>query len=281
MKKNENGLPLRLQPDVESEDDVEAVGQRKRDHMAHVDETRLPFDSVGGCEGEIDVKYAAWYKLWCDVYVPKLMCQKDGFRTDRDLQVNDLVYYQKKDGGLGSAWVMGSVDQVVRGRDGVIRKVVVRYQNSKEEFTRVTERSARTLIKLWSIDDPDLQSDLAKVQARIEELQGIVGEVSGQSTGLMVKQDGDHLTGELVRREDIQLRVCGCCCLAHCVVNLHNLYGSKCYQHPLLSHSSFELTGSVGDGWSYFLDELEEKKMDEEDTVKMEEDILMAYIMRC
>ena len=76
--------------------------------------------------GEIQDKYEAWYKIWCEVYVPKLMAQKTGFKNSRDLQVGDLIYFQKKESKLSSPWIMGKIDQVMRGRDGVIRRVVVK-----------------------------------------------------------------------------------------------------------------------------------------------------------
>ena len=82
--------------------------------------------------GDIQDKYAAWYRIWCDVYVPKLMHQKKGFKNDRDLVQGDLVYYQKKEGKLSGTWVMGMIDQVVRSRDGMIRRVVVKYRNFKK-----------------------------------------------------------------------------------------------------------------------------------------------------
>ena len=34
--------------------------------------------------GQIQDKFEAWYKIWAEVYVPKLMAQKKGFKNDRD-----------------------------------------------------------------------------------------------------------------------------------------------------------------------------------------------------
>ena len=51
-----------------------------------------------------------------------------------------MVYFQKKDGKLENKWVIGKVEQVVRSeRDQKIRRVIVRYQNEKENFGRMTE----------------------------------------------------------------------------------------------------------------------------------------------
>ena len=122
--------------------------------------------------GDIQEKFKAWYKVWCEVYVPKLMTKKSDFKNSRDLAKDDIVYLQKEESVLSSPWIMGIIEQVIRGRDGVIRRVIVRYRNFKEDFDRFTDRSVRRLIKIYSTDDPDLQQDLSKVQDRIEELLG-------------------------------------------------------------------------------------------------------------
>ena len=188
--------------------------------------------------GDIEEKYAAWYKIWCDVYVPKIMHQKRNFKNDRDLQKNDLVYYQKKEGHLDNVWVLGRVDQVVRGRDGIIRKVFVKYFNSKEDFGRVTERSARTLIKIWSADDPDLQADLSKIQKRIDELCGL-----NNSQGVGSISVCDVHQGVLARPTHGLVMMCKCCCRSHCRVNFHNIYGSKVFYPDVKKNDSlFEST---------------------------------------
>ena len=228
---------------------------------------------------DINEKYAVWYKLWCEVYVPKLMSQKKDFRSDRDLEKDDLVYYQKKDGNLNNAWVIGKVDQVVRSRDGIIRKVIVKYQNSKEEFSRVTERSIRSLIKLWSIDDPDLHADLQIIQARIDELRGQKqrdGEDGqGSCLGLVVEKKEDCLHGVLVRPvrgEDLK---CGCCCTSHCSVGFHNLYGSRSYQHEFLDLGLMEKTAIV-DGCE---DKFSEEDDGEDGSLGSGADSLTSYLM--
>ena len=35
--------------------------------------------------GDIQEKFKAWYKVWCEVYVPKLMTKKSDFKNSRDL----------------------------------------------------------------------------------------------------------------------------------------------------------------------------------------------------
>ena len=241
--------------------------------------------------GEIQDKYEAWYKIWCEVYVPKLMAQKTGFKNSRDLQVDDLVYFQKKESELSSPWTMGKIDQIIRGRDGIIRRVVVKYRNAKEEFDRVTDRSARKLIKLYSADDPDLQADLGKLQARIDELQGHQQEQPAQVNQIQSQRIGDDngtnymllLLQESARLNtsdpDAQPRCpennklsCQCCCLSHCKISMHNLYGSRTFSNPLPAVTACQLEGM-------FNMDVEQPENEEDEIDAFEPDNLTALIM--
>ena len=51
------------------------------------------------------------------------------------------MYFQKKEGKVNTRWVIGKVEQVIRSeRDQKIRRVIVRYQNEREDFGRMTDR---------------------------------------------------------------------------------------------------------------------------------------------
>ena len=128
---------------------------------------------------KVEELYDAWFKVWQDTVVPKLIFQPKWYDGHRDLQEGDLVYFQKKESKLDNKWTVGKVDQVVRGRDQKIRKVIIKYKNASEENTfRFTERSVRKLVKLFSIDEHQIQEDLSELQKRIDRLQdpGLAGE---------------------------------------------------------------------------------------------------------
>ena len=49
----------------------------------------------------------------CIVYVPQLLYNPKWFRSDKDLMEGDLVYFV--------------VNSVVKGRDGILREVSIKY----------------------------------------------------------------------------------------------------------------------------------------------------------
>ena len=79
---------------------------------------------------EVEKTYNSWFKVWNASYVPKLVSQPKWFKQDRDLLEGDIVMFQKSESSLDSRWTLGTVDQLVRSRDGLVRRVIVRYQRS-------------------------------------------------------------------------------------------------------------------------------------------------------
>ena len=115
------------------------------------------------------------FKLWADVYVPKLIYQPKWYSDDKDLSEGDLVYMQKEaDNVLGSKWIIGVVDQIILSRDGRVRRVIVRYQNATENQPRLTDRSVRKLVKIFDIEEYVLQDDLTELMRRLDEDKGDV-----------------------------------------------------------------------------------------------------------
>ena len=154
---------------------------------------------------DIDKKIEAWFKIWSVAHVPNLLIQKKWFKNDRDLVVGDVVFFKKEESELGDGeWTMGMVDQIIPSRDGNVRQVVVRYRNASENHDRFTHRSVRNLIKLFNVDDPELQDDFTELQRKVE---GVVVEIEERSS---LPHHASHLT------------VCSSCCAQHCAVKFHN-----------------------------------------------------------
>ena len=223
--------------------------------------------------------------------VPKLMAQKKNYKNERDLKVDDIVYYQKKESELSSPWIIGRVDQVVRGRDGIIRKAFIRYTNPKESIQRVTERSARKLIKIWSADDPDLQADLMEIQGRINqimhkaphfpnggEVRGACARVHAAAHPGFSSTHGEAGDGQQARVDQRGVLVpayphlpgpirCQCCCLPHCRVNFHNIYDTKTMIQEFHPTTGLQMEAPMEEDMEQDAYYVEEEKVDDMDNI--------------
>ena len=175
---------------------------------------RLP---VGGGEllREVEKIYTSWFRIWNASYVPKLFFQPKWFRQERDLEEGNIVLFQKKEGELENAWSLGKIDQLVRGRDGMVRRVIIQYQNAKENFTRTSDRSVRSLIRIWAIDDQNIDEDLGKLESRLKSsvdgsqlVASLISQGSGYVHGVSCAKVSTHRCSSSIG--DV------CCCPSHC-----------------------------------------------------------------
>ena len=121
--------------------------------------------------------------------------------------------FQKSESELGSSWILGMIAGIDRSRDGLIRKVVVKYRNASETQDRETERSVRKLCKLWSEDDWNLQDDLAELADRLKGVtvdQAIIDQVERAHLGV------HHASAPPDCKSKPQDLADGCCCASHC-----------------------------------------------------------------
>ena len=233
---------------------------------------------VGGYEmvEKVNKLYQAWYKLWKDSVVPKLIRQPKWFKNDKHLQPGDLVYFERDPGKVTSEWIMGRVDQVMRGKDGLVREASVAYRNFKENFNRLTNRAARSLVKLFSIDEGCVQEDLAELQQRINRISNQDGQVQGaeadlveQTTASQAQQDVaqniyqvtfpnladdednepimnllDPVTLSELNLKNLTSKCKQCCCLSHCkVANHHTTVWKKAeeFTNPFKTYTGVDI----------------------------------------
>ena len=138
---------------------------------------KLPATVRGQLEA-ISKMYKAWFNIWAQTYVPRLIHQPKWFQTDEDLMVGDVVYFQRRDRAVGEPkWTLGIVEELEKGKDGIARKATIKYCNSSEQrlslvkdnknadrtLARYTERAVRKLIKLFSVEELSLTEDLARL----------------------------------------------------------------------------------------------------------------------
>ena len=125
---------------------------------------------------KVEETYSAWYKIWLETLVPKLLYVPKWFKSSKELKPGDMVFFRKTESALDGKWVVGMVDQVERGRDGTIRMVTVKYYNGMNTNPEFTLRTVRKLVKLWDIDDVHLADDYAEMKRKFGTLPAEVPE---------------------------------------------------------------------------------------------------------
>ena len=164
---------------------------------------------------KVEQAYDAFFKIWNATMVPKLLPQPKWFKESPELKPGDIVYFQKTENELSSDWTMGQVYYVTRSRDGVVRRVCVKYFNHKENKPRFTDRAVRSLVKLFGISDSYFMQDMAKVEKLMANLRNDVVTKKVEPTKLLRNKDGTY------RVQGTLSRTCKCCCHGHCKLSVH------------------------------------------------------------
>ena len=182
---------------------------------------------------KVQQTYDAFYRIWNTSVVPKLVPQPKWYKDSPEVKVDDVVFFKKVENELSSEWTVGQVDSVVRGRDGAVRRVTVRYHNApasdgpdgnpvKLGPPMFTDRAVRSLVRMFNVEDTYFIHDLMEVEkyiARIEEKT-----VDNTPDRVVRAEDGTYYVNGVVagaKQWDCQ----HCCCEGHCEYN-HGL-GSR------------------------------------------------------
>ena len=155
----------------------------------------------------VEQVYDAFFNIWNATMVPKLVPQPKWFKESPELKPGDIIYFQKTENELSSDWTVGMVHYVTRSKDGVIRRVCVKYFNHKENKPRFTDRAVRSLVKLFRIDDSYFMEDMAKVEKLMADLK---------SKEMPKNVEPTKIRGAVAM-------TCKCCCPGHCKFSIHSV----------------------------------------------------------
>ena len=203
---------------------------------------------------KVNEAYKLFFRLWDTFLLPKLMKLNKWFDDKYQLQVGDIVYFQKEENNLSSRYTVGKVVEVVKSsKDGLVRRVSVQYQNASENKPRTTDRAARTLIKLFNIDDTFWNDDMAEVEKLVDKLQEEevnnsaffeesskrfrVENISGDGIKIKIFSKKQTELGEKLDAWVSKKRKCerNCCCPSHCAFFGHGkdktTFNSDIYSH--------------------------------------------------
>ena len=75
----------------------------------------------------------------------------------------------------GLTWRLGMIDEVETGKDGVSRRVNIKYKNSSERVYRFTRRSVRDIAVLVKEEELDLPGKLSLAQKKANIMFSQVG----------------------------------------------------------------------------------------------------------
>ena len=171
---------------------------------------------------KVESIYDAFFKIWNAVMVPRLIPQAKWFKSSPEVKVDDVVYFQKVENDISSKWTVGQIEAVTRSKDNVVRRVTVRYSNHGENVFRFTERSVRSLVRLFNIEDDYFVQDIEKAEKLIASLEKAAG-VDQRVQSLMLVRDKKG--GYSVRDSFAPVKPCQCCCSAHCSLSSHSVTG--------------------------------------------------------
>ena len=165
---------------------------------------------------KVESLYEAFFKLWNVVMVPRLIPSPKWFKSSEEIKIDDVVYFQKLENDISSDWTLGQVDSVVRGKDGEIRRVTVRYCNITEGVARFTEKSVRSLVRLFHVEDDYFVRDLDLAEKLLTSLNE---KDDRRVQPLCLHRDNDG------NCHDHKLGSCVCCCPGHCNMSSHSHTG--------------------------------------------------------
>ena len=169
---------------------------------------------------KVEKLFDSFYRIWNIVMVPRLIPQPKWFKESaQEIKVDDVVYFQKVDNQISSEWTIGQVDSVKRSKDGVIRRVDIRYKNASEVDkkgrgpARTTERAVRHLVKLFNVEENYFVHDMEMVEDLLKSLEkdNKIDEVPE----LRVTIDNDGVN-KITDKGLIPPDSCNCCCVGHC-----------------------------------------------------------------
>ena len=165
--------------------------------------------------------YDAFFRIWNVCMIPRLIPSPKWFKNSKEIEVDDVVWFQKVDNDISSKWTVGQIESIVRSKDGIVRRVNIRYNNASEVddngrgLSRETERSVRDIVRLFNVEDNYFVHDLQQVEDLIKQLEKDAEVDKFAEIRLEIDNNGAGVD-KLRDKALIPLDSCQCCCSAHC-----------------------------------------------------------------
>ena len=115
---------------------------------------------------QIEAVEQAWWTVWVAEKLGSLVARPAKWPAGTpEIQVGDIVVFVRdKNDMIGCTWRLGEISEVETSRDGVCRRVVIKYRAGNETAWRSTRRSVREVGVLVREHELDLPGKLSRAQ---------------------------------------------------------------------------------------------------------------------
>ena len=79
------------------------------------------------------------------------------------MEICDVVLFTKNEGSVVNTYQYGMVHEMELSRDGLTRKVVIKYRNSSENIDHFTTRAVRDLVLIHPVDEIHIIEELGNI----------------------------------------------------------------------------------------------------------------------
>ena len=159
---------------------------------------------------KVEETYDCWFNCWNTAYVPRMIPTPKWYKDSPELKPGDIVYFQKVEALFRSPWTVGEVDTVTRSRDDKVRRVSIKYYNHKDDKIHYTDRSVRSVAKLFHIEDSYFAADMAECERMVAAMEKNDVETNDK---FVRTEDGSY---DIALANLSYIRNCNCCCSGHC-----------------------------------------------------------------
>ena len=124
----------------------------------------------------LEEAHRLFFRMWNEDYVPLIAQRQKWHHETEDLAPRDIVYFKLRDSPISSKWLIGKVEDIVRSKDGKVRRVIIGYKYDTEQGERtfrVVERPVRECVKLLNIEDTTLFEDIEAVREASKDILGL------------------------------------------------------------------------------------------------------------
>ena len=97
------------------------------------------------------------------------MLQPKWFKSDENPKIGDVILFLKSEKEFDKQYQYGMISDVLKTRDGRIRKLEIEYMNHNEKVRRKTTRASRDVVVIHPVGQLGLIRDLNKISESCTE----------------------------------------------------------------------------------------------------------------